>query len=144
MRRYAVVGTGARAEMFVRALTTTHADRAELVALCDPNPLRMAAHQRWLAEAGHPAVAEYPPERVAEMIAKEDVGTLVVTSVDRTHAGHIVTGLEAGCDVRPGREPVAGHRRPDRRHRPARLPTVVGRSGIRSADAALAHHFPVS
>ncbi|MEV6492602.1 Gfo/Idh/MocA family oxidoreductase [Actinoplanes sp. NPDC051633] len=99
MRRYAVVGTGARAEMFVRALTTTHADRARLVALCDPNPLRIAAHQRWLAETGHPAVAEYPAGQVAEMLGKENVDTLVVTSVDRTHAGHIVTGLEAGCDV---------------------------------------------
>src|SRR5689334_22813834 len=82
-RRYAVVGTGARAEMFVRALTTTHADRARLVALCDPNPLRIAAHQRWLGAAGHPAVAEYPAGRVAEMLAAEDVDTLVVTSVDR-------------------------------------------------------------
>jgi predicted dehydrogenase len=99
MRRYAVVGTGARAEMFVRALTTTHAGRAELVALCDPNPLRIAAHQKWLAEAGHPAVAEYPAERVAGMIAEQRVDTLIVTSVDSTHAGHIVTGLEAGCDV---------------------------------------------
>ena len=45
-RRYAVVGTGSRAEMFVRALVTEHAGGAELVALADPNPARMRAHNR--------------------------------------------------------------------------------------------------
>ena len=40
-RRYAIVGTGSRARMYVGALTDTHADVGQLVALCDPNPVRM-------------------------------------------------------------------------------------------------------
>jgi predicted dehydrogenase len=33
------------------------------------------------------------------MLAEQRVDVLIVTSVDSTHAGHIVAGLEAGCDV---------------------------------------------
>src|SRR5688500_16710719 len=98
-RRYAIVGTGARAEMFVRALIGDHAGTADLVALSDVNPVRMDAHNRWLAEAGHRPVPAYPARDLAAMIAAERVDVLIVTSVDSTHAGHIVTGLEAGCDV---------------------------------------------
>ena len=39
-RRYAIVGTGARAEMFARAMVGPHADRCALVALADSNPAR--------------------------------------------------------------------------------------------------------
>lgn len=41
-RRYAHVGTGARSDMYIAALTDTHRDIGEFVALCDPNPIRMA------------------------------------------------------------------------------------------------------
>ena len=41
-RRFAVVGTGARAETFIRSLVTNHADEAELVALADVNPAEPA------------------------------------------------------------------------------------------------------
>ena len=52
--RYAIVGTGARAEMFVRALVTDHADRCELVALADPNPTRMRVHNDRIVALGAP------------------------------------------------------------------------------------------
>ena len=58
-RRYAIVGTGARAEMFVRALAVDHADRCELVALADPNPVRRRVHNDTLRRLGA------PPARVA-------------------------------------------------------------------------------
>src|SRR4051794_12390680 len=98
-RRYALVGAGARAEMFVRAITADHAGSAELVALADVNQSRMEAHNRWLKAAGHEPVPTYPAGDLAGMLARERVDELIVTSVDRTHAGHIVTALEAGCDV---------------------------------------------
>lgn len=41
-RRYAVVGTGHHAGLYVAAVTGAHADVAELVAWCDTNPTRMA------------------------------------------------------------------------------------------------------
>jgi len=40
-RRYAVVGSGARAELYTGALAGEHADVAELVALADVNPVRL-------------------------------------------------------------------------------------------------------
>ncbi|MEV1332195.1 Gfo/Idh/MocA family oxidoreductase [Micromonospora costi] len=97
--RYAVVGTGARAEMFVRALAVDHADRAELVAFADVNQARMDAHNRWLARLGHPPVPTYPATDFAAMLARERVDTVLVTSVDVTHDEYVVAALDAGRDV---------------------------------------------
>ncbi|XVV09687.1 Gfo/Idh/MocA family protein [Actinoplanes sp. CA-131856] len=93
MRRFAVVGAGSRAEMFIRAITAE--PDAELVALADVNQSRMDAHNGWLDNP----VPTYQAADLAAMLAKERVDELIVTSVDSTHAGHIVTALEAGCDV---------------------------------------------
>ncbi|WP_328347588.1 Gfo/Idh/MocA family protein [Micromonospora sp. NBC_00421] len=98
-RRHALVGTGARAEMFVRALVTDHADTAELVAFADVNQARMDAHNRWLTELGHPAVPTYRAGDFAAMLAKEQVDVVLVTSVDVTHDEYVVAALRAGCDV---------------------------------------------
>jgi predicted dehydrogenase len=98
-RRFALIGAGSRAEMFVRAITGRHAGRAELVAMADVNPARIRAHNGWLTAAGHRAVPAYAADDVAAMLKRERVDELLVTSVDRTHAGHIVTALEAGSDV---------------------------------------------
>ena len=98
-RRLALVGAGARAEMFVRAVTGPHADRTDLVALADVNRARIDVHNRWLRAAGHDPVPAYQASDLARMLAAERVDQLIVASVDSTHAGHIVTALEAGCDV---------------------------------------------
>jgi predicted dehydrogenase len=98
-RRYALVGAGARAEMFLRALAVEHADTAELVALADTNATRMAAHNGWLAELGAQPVPAYPAAEFTAMLAKERVDEVLVTTVDRTHADYVVAALEAGCDV---------------------------------------------
>ncbi|ASW55261.1 Gfo/Idh/MocA family protein [Plantactinospora sp. KBS50] len=98
-RRYAVVGTGARAEMFVRALVVDHADRAELVAFADVNQARMDAHNRWLTDLGRPAVPTYRAADFAAMLDKERVDTVLVTTVDRTHDEYIVAAVRAGRDV---------------------------------------------
>ncbi|MGC4806907.1 Gfo/Idh/MocA family protein [Micromonospora sp. DT233] len=97
--RYALVGTGARAEMFVRALVTDHPDTAELVAFADLNQARMDAHNRWLAELGHRPVPTYRAEEFAAMLDRERVDTVLVTTVDATHDQYIVAALRAGCDV---------------------------------------------
>ncbi|MER5705345.1 Gfo/Idh/MocA family oxidoreductase [Micromonospora sp. NPDC002296] len=97
--RHAVVGTGARAEMFVRALVRDHPDTAELVAFADVNRSRMDAHNRWLAELGHRGVPTYRADGFAAMLDKERVDTVLVTTVDATHDEYIVAALRAGCDV---------------------------------------------
>ncbi|TBL26466.1 Gfo/Idh/MocA family oxidoreductase, partial [Verrucosispora sp. SN26_14.1] len=97
--RYAVVGTGARAEMFVRALVRDHADTAELVAFADVNQARMDAHNRWLGELGHARLPTYHADDFTTMLAEERVDVVLVTSVDVTHDTYVVAALDAGCDV---------------------------------------------
>ncbi|MFF3148039.1 gfo/Idh/MocA family oxidoreductase, partial [Streptomyces sp. NPDC057927] len=58
-RRAAVVGLGARAQLYTEALTGPHADRVDLVGLCDVNAHRMAVHNEWIA-AAHPGRAPVP------------------------------------------------------------------------------------
>jgi predicted dehydrogenase len=93
--RYAIVGTGSRAAMFVRALTAEHRDTCELVALADPNPVRIAVHNARLPAP----VPAYPATEFAAMIERERVDVVVVCTVDRYHDEYIVAALEAGCDV---------------------------------------------
>lgn len=97
--RYALVGTGARAEMYLRALAVDHADRAELAALVDVNPVRMAAHNELLAEVGAGQVPTYRPEHFSLALKRERVDTVIVASVDRTHDDYIVDALEHGCSA---------------------------------------------
>ncbi|MCO1653713.1 Gfo/Idh/MocA family oxidoreductase [Pseudonocardia humida] len=100
-QRYAVVGTGHRAQMYVDALLGSHADVGELVALCDPNPTRMAYYQD-LHRAARPAACDlpqYPPERFADLLAEQRPDGVIVTSVDATHAEYVCASLAAGAAV---------------------------------------------
>jgi predicted dehydrogenase len=83
--------------MFVRSIVCDHADDAELVALLDSNPGRLAAHNRWLGELGHPPVAAYPASDFTEVL--KHVDAVVVCTVDATHDQYIVAALHAGRDV---------------------------------------------
>jgi predicted dehydrogenase len=94
-RRYGLVGTGARAEIFVRALAAEHA----LVALADPNPVRMRAHNDTLTALGAPAAAPYPATEFRRMLDRERIDVAIVTTIDRAHDQYIVAALDAGCDV---------------------------------------------
>ncbi|MFG2524936.1 Gfo/Idh/MocA family protein [Streptomyces sp. NPDC048527] len=94
-RRCAVVGLGARAQLFTEALSGPYADRMELVGFCDVNAHRMAVHNQWLGAD----VPMYAAGDFEEMLRRERVDLVVVCSVDRTHDHYIVRGLEAGCDV---------------------------------------------
>jgi predicted dehydrogenase len=93
--RYAIVGTGSRAAMFVRALTVEHRDICDLVALADPNPVRIAVHNDRLPAP----VPAYPAAEFTTMIERERVDVVIVCTVDRHHDEYIVAALEAGCDV---------------------------------------------
>jgi predicted dehydrogenase len=97
--RYAIVGLGGRAQMFVGALTGPHVATAELVAFCDVNRTRMDVHNRTVVAAGLPAVPTYAAEDFAAMLDAERVDAVIVTTVDRTHDEYIVAALRAGRDV---------------------------------------------
>jgi predicted dehydrogenase len=100
-RRYALVGTGHRAELYADALLGGHADVGELVALCDPNPTRMAYHQRRhrAARPGAADLPQYGPAGFADLLAVERPDAVIVTSVDATHAEYVCAALGAGVDV---------------------------------------------
>jgi predicted dehydrogenase len=100
-KRYAFVGTGGRVVMFLHSLASTYGERNEPVAFCDPSLTRMQHHIDLLRdECGYEAkVNFYGVDEFEKMLAVERPDTLVVCSVDATHADYIARGLQAGCNV---------------------------------------------
>ncbi|MEU8221483.1 Gfo/Idh/MocA family oxidoreductase [Kribbella sp. NPDC048915] len=98
-RRYAVAGTGSRAQSYIRAILSDHPDQAELVALLDPNPGRLAFHQRYVASLGGSELPEYGADDLERMVKEQSVDRVVVTSPDYTHAAVVSRLLRAGADV---------------------------------------------
>jgi predicted dehydrogenase len=95
--RTAIVGTGNRAQLFTEGLAKR--DGYEVVALCDPNSVRMAFHNRMLLAAGRRTAHQWPPARFDEMLKVERIQLLIVTSVDATHNRYIEAALRAGVRV---------------------------------------------
>lgn len=95
--RYAIVGTGSRARMYVGALTDTHADVGELVALCDPNPIRMDFYKTTFP--GLAEVPTYAPEDLDRLFEETRPDALIVTSPDATHDIYITAALGRGLDA---------------------------------------------
>ena len=126
MQRYALIGTGHRAQMYLDAIGGPHAGSAVLVALADTNPGRLAYHKaRLVAEFGYEAdtLAEYGPEDLEAMVADQRIDRVIITSPDYTHAGLICRALRAGAEFERGVQ----------RHRPA----VVNDLGRRDRDFLL-------
>lgn len=94
-RRYAVIGTGARAGMYLHALTRTFADTGQLVAVCEPNPHRATYHLEQLQVQ----LPRYGPDRLEEMIATEGVDRVIITAPDHAHADLVARAMRAGADV---------------------------------------------
>lgn len=97
MTRVAIVGTGHRAQLFTNGLA--HRDAYRIVALCDPNPTRMAFHNQLLTRAGRPEASTYRPDQFAAVLHEAVVDLVVVCSVDATHDAYIVPALRAGVQV---------------------------------------------
>lgn len=93
MSRYAIVGLGSRAKMYVEACTGVHRDVAELVAVADVNAGRIN-HYLGQIEAKPAAYAS-----ADELLAQENVDRVIVTTPDYTHASVVIAALEAGADV---------------------------------------------
>ncbi|MEO6083300.1 MAG: Gfo/Idh/MocA family oxidoreductase [Umezawaea sp.] len=98
-KRYAVVGTGSRAEQHIGALAVSHADHAELAAFADVNQTRMNAHNALLVQRGARPVPTFHADEFQPMLDQEDIDVVVVTSVDSTHDEYIVAALDAGREV---------------------------------------------
>ena len=99
-KRYAIVGTGSRAGMYVEAITTTYRDSAELVALCDLSQVRMDWYNRQLQAAGAlTPLPTYRADAFDQMVLETHPDTVIVTTIDATHHTYIVRAMALGCDV---------------------------------------------
>ncbi|MCY0880094.1 MAG: Gfo/Idh/MocA family oxidoreductase [Firmicutes bacterium] len=94
-KKIAIAGTGYRAvTMFGRMLAKYGSEhRARIVALYDPNPVRMQAAQRLM----NTEAALY--DDFDRMLRESGCNTVLVTTVDRFHDEYIVRALKAGYDV---------------------------------------------
>lgn len=99
-RRYAIVGTGGRAKMYVDAIADTYAAENELVALCDLSPTRMAWYNTQLHdEFGLGPLPTFHPDDFDAMVAATRPDVVIVTSMDSTHHKYIIRAMELGCDA---------------------------------------------
>ena len=98
-KRYAIVGTGSRAGMYVKATTQTYRDSAELVAFCDLSQVRMDWHNHQLQDAGLEAVATARPADFERMLGETKTDVVIVSTVDAWHHHYIARAMDAGCDV---------------------------------------------
>jgi hypothetical protein len=97
--RYALVGAGHRAQMYIDAISSRFAGSAELLAWSDTNPGRLDFYDELIAACDIDSPARYEPSQLPAMIKDLDIDTVVVTSPDFTHAAVIETCLRAGADV---------------------------------------------
>jgi predicted dehydrogenase len=98
--RYAVVGTGSRATMYIDAICGTYAGNCDLAALCDTSSVRMSYHNRRLADRyGRGEVPEYPAGEFSRMLDEQRPDIVIVTTPDAYHHLYIVSAMEHGCDV---------------------------------------------
>ncbi len=99
-RKYAIVGTGSRSGMFIKAIATTYRDSCVLVGFCDQNQTRMDWHNAQLInEYNLPACLTYAPPQFDQMIHDTQPDTVIVTTIDATHHTYITRAMELGCDV---------------------------------------------
>jgi predicted dehydrogenase len=100
-QRYVVAGTGHRVQMYLDAMSGDHREDAELVALLDPNPGRLAVHANGLSRAGLDVsgVTTGHPDLLEQVIKENRADRVIITSPDFTHAELIARALDAGADV---------------------------------------------
>lgn len=100
MKKYALVGSGNRAEMYLNALAGDFRDAGQIVALCDTNSARMKFWNEHLKEKyGTPSIPCYRAADFERMISEQKPDAVIITSIDRTHHKYICRALELGCDA---------------------------------------------
>ena len=100
MKRYALIGTGSRAGMYIDAITTTYHDVAELVGLCDLSQIRMDWYNNRLRTVANlDPRPTYCAADFDRMITETKPDTVIVSTIDATHHEYIAHAMERGCDV---------------------------------------------
>jgi predicted dehydrogenase len=99
-KRYAIVGTGSRAGMFIKAVTGYYAEVAELVGMCDHSQVRMSWYNdQIIAPNGCQPIPTYRAADFDRMVAETRPDTIIVATVDSTHHEYIARAMALGCDV---------------------------------------------
>ena len=102
MTKYAVVGCGHRCQMYFDAIGGDHKDVAQLVAMVDTNPGRIAVHVQGMADnwgVDPDSILTGHPDDLEAILARSGAERVIVTSPDYTHADVICRSLRAGLDV---------------------------------------------
>ena len=99
MKKYALVGTGGRAGLYIEAIGGKWKDNAQLVAFCDTNQTRMNYANKLLTNTGAAQASTWKAADFETMIRETRPDIVIVTTMDRTHDDYIVRALHAGCDV---------------------------------------------
>jgi predicted dehydrogenase len=94
-KRYALVGTGSRAGMYIEAILGQHAPVAKLLALCDSNSIRM---KHYASQATYD-VPCYRHLEFKRMLLETHPEVVIVCTPDATHHEYIITAMQQGCDV---------------------------------------------
>ena len=99
-KRYVLVGTGGRSEMYLNAMTGDYSRFADLRGICDLNPGRLEYRASLIERATGERPKTYTADRFDDMLEECRPDTVIVTTgPDRTHADYICRALEAGCDA---------------------------------------------
>lgn len=95
--RYAVIGTGSRSEMYYNAIQNLDGIKEDnsLVSLLDFNDTRMEYVNKKLGLN----LPTYQPHQFEEMIDKENVEGIIITTKDCHHHSYIIKGLKMGLKV---------------------------------------------
>ena len=110
--KYAIVGAGGRHQMFREAVTETHKDSNELVALCDVNEKRLALSVRDAPPQPGNGIATYVAAEFDKMIAEQKPDTVIVTVPDYLHDEYIVRALKALQGLSRGLDKAVYRRKP--------------------------------
>jgi predicted dehydrogenase len=94
-KRYALVGTGSRAGMYIQAILKRHAPVAQLVALCDSNAIRM---KHYATQATYEVPCYYHQD-FKQMLLETNPDVVIVCTPDATHHDYIIAAMQHGCDV---------------------------------------------
>lgn len=97
-KTYAVVGVGGRSKFFTHAIVKDFADAAQLVALCDSNPIALKNAGEELRGLGA-ELTLWREDEFDRMIESHHPDVVLVTSKDSTHDHYICRAMELGCDV---------------------------------------------
>lgn len=92
--RMAIIGTGSRGSFtWGQGVVRNYSDVVDLVGLCDHNGKRVVAAQKLIGTSA-PTFTDFD-----RMIRETKPETVLVTTVDGTHAKYIIRAMELGCDV---------------------------------------------